>query len=460
MKEKLQRCWPEICLAVGILFFAFRELGTFPTIWEDEGLFSIVARSVAEGNGYALPILHESWPFPYILAVGPTVILPVALSIALFGWSVAAARIPMAIYLLLTTIVFYRFTERVSDKWNARWATLLLVTFSAFVNTGKPVLGEIPGFFFLALGLFFLAKNSSGKNSIIGGLLIGLSVVTKLTYGIIFPALVVAWIVAAFQKKWKEVKSLTVTGVMSGLVFLAWRVVESTSRGGFLAELEQYAFAEGGTSFFNVLREYPEQIVRFQYAYFSVLFILFCIGLWSKRRALGPVFWIVATFVILGILYFLNGPGWYRHLLPAHLVLLPFVPLGLRVILTKKFAVGMLLFFAAAQGWWQFTHRGATRITEVDGAIEVLMAEYQETDMVIFSPEVFSQLPRNPHWIFLTRELLNRNDPQFRALPLTQDRHCLPEFRKISYIDQEALGDRIHPVHKRYVFITPPVSCL
>jgi hypothetical protein len=57
----------------------------------------MTARNVAEGRGYAIDLLRDLWHFPYFLAVGPTVILPVAVSLKLFGVSIAAARLPMTI---------------------------------------------------------------------------------------------------------------------------------------------------------------------------------------------------------------------------------------------------------------------------------------------------------------------------------------------------------------------------
>lgn len=130
------RSWlPEAFLALIALFFFVRELGTFPAAWGDDSLFMIVAREFAEGRGYMLPLLQQEWHYPYILGIGPTLILPVALTIKLLGFSVAAARIPMVIYLIGTCLCFYFFTRRIAGKPAAFWATLLLITLSAFVNT-------------------------------------------------------------------------------------------------------------------------------------------------------------------------------------------------------------------------------------------------------------------------------------------------------------------------------------
>jgi hypothetical protein len=73
--------WPELGIAAIIAFFSIRELGTFPASWADEGLFIIVAKMVATGQGYALPLLDQVWSYPYFLNVGPALIYPSAASI-------------------------------------------------------------------------------------------------------------------------------------------------------------------------------------------------------------------------------------------------------------------------------------------------------------------------------------------------------------------------------------------
>jgi len=57
----LPRVLPEILLGALFLFFALRELGTFPAAWEDDGLFMTVARNLAEGWGFVLPVLDAAW---------------------------------------------------------------------------------------------------------------------------------------------------------------------------------------------------------------------------------------------------------------------------------------------------------------------------------------------------------------------------------------------------------------
>ena len=449
---KLLRNWgPECVLGALALFFAFRELGTFPDAWTDDGLFMIVAKEIAAGNGYALPVLDELWSTPYILAVGPTLILPIAV-----------ARIPMVMYLLATCVLFYIFTRRVAGTSAARWGLALLITLSTFINTGKPVLGEIPAYFFILVGFIAWQKaDKSRKFTIITGLAFGLSVVTKLTYGLIYPALGFAWLLAIITRDFLRFKQVTLIGIVSVLVFLPWRLLETMSQKGFMAEIHQYALGGGDVPLFNVLINNFELLLRFPYLYFGALLFLGTLGFWTLRDKLQSSSWnALAVLIALFIIYFLNGPGWYRHLLPAHLLLIPFVITGARRLLPKYYAAGLLIVFCIAQGLWQLDHRGSRLSTEATIAAQVIEEHYKETDLVIEQPEIYVRLSENEHWRFLSGEFNLRLYPYFVHLPLTQEEHCWPIVRKLGTAEQERFSLRSTRLERRYFLINPKEDCI
>jgi len=461
MKQYLRLYWPEGILIIFTVFFAFRELGTFPAAWLDDSLFMLVAQNLAEGRGYTLPVLTGNWHYSYLLGVGPTVIWPAAFFMKMFGFSVTIARLPFALLLCATVAMLYRYVLLFADKTAARMSAGLLVSFSAFVNTGKPVLGEIPAFFFLIIGLYFLCTATSRKQYAVVGILFGLSVISKITYGILYPAIGVVGIFLLLQKKWSECGRWFVLGVTALLTYGSWRIFEMMSAPGAFMEILQYGLADGGSTTMQVLRTQPELLLRFQYIYFGVLFLLFCIGLWKYAAKLGKATAIFCfAFVMLFILYFLNGPGWYRHLLPAHLLMIPFVFLGARSVIGNRLSVLLLLFFIGAQGWWQFDHRGSTKSDEVEIAATTLLENYPDTSLVVRQPEIYIHLPYSEKRFFFSEEMNKRNFVIFKDLPLTQEEYCLPLVRKISTPEREGFGDRLHQLHGRYVLIDPPEGCI
>ncbi len=463
MRTACKQWWPEILLTTTAAFFFLRELGTFPEAWLDDSLFMIVARNVAEGRGYVLPVLDQLWSNSYFLAVGPTVILPVALMIKLFGFSVTIARLPMVIYLAATTIAIYRYAHHIGGKANARWSAALLISFSAFVNTGKPVLGEIPALFFLLLALLlFPAIKKSRTSAITCGICMGLAFVTKTTMGLLFPALGVTWVIMITRKDtaWK---SLTIIGITAVCTILPFVHVLGMTDSGWLPEILQYGAAGGGTGLLRVLKEQPELLLRFQYLYaLGVIFPLGYIGLWKSRTKIGNAQMIfLLTLVSLFLLYFFNERGYFRHLLPAFLLLLPFVPTGLHSIVQRQTGYIILGCFVLAQGLWQLDHRGSRRLNEAIPAVERLEQEFRDTRMVIEPPEVFVRLSGNPNWVFLSEEFQMRSYDRFPNLPKTQGEHCLPLLRKVGGSEQETYAKgRLTPIGGRYMLIAPLSDCV
>jgi 4-amino-4-deoxy-L-arabinose transferase-like glycosyltransferase len=462
MVTHLRRFAPEYLLTVVGLFFFWRELGTFPAPWIDEGLFIMVARSVATGQGYMIPLLDYEWFYPYFLAIGPTVILPSALTMKIFGLSIAAARVPMVLYLIASSIGVYAFTYHTLGRKPALWATALLITLSAFVNTGKPVLGEVPAFFFLITGLIALERiKRPVKRGIVSGILFGLSFLTKLTFGLILPALGLAWLWAVWKKRWSDALALTLSGALIIVIYLPWRFVESihTPLGSLSSEISEFVFGGGDIPVMYVLRENQELLMRLPLIAYYIFLALGITGLVMHRKNLRQESLIVIlTLITLFTLYFLNSYGWYRHLLPAHLLLLPFVAAGAWKILGKTFGTVVLVAIVIVQGTWQFDHRGSGQSGAMLQAIELVKSEYMNTDLLIEESEVFVQLPQNPRWLYLIRDAVSPTMPTEYQIPGPHLR-CRKHFRKLSGEEVQEYGDRARQAGGSYYIIPPPEDC-
>lgn len=446
---------PELGLMLLGAFFCLRELGTFPAAWTDDSLFMIIARQVAQGEGYTLPLLTNLWPYPYILAVGPPLIFPVALAIKLFGFSVAAARVPMVAYIALSACTAYVFTRKISGREAACWATALFLSLSTFINTGKTVMGEVPGFFFLLLGLYLLLDTERSWKKDIGiGLLLGLAVLTKLTYGLVYPALGLAWLAAAAYKDTKELRSLTLIGLVAVAVYAPWRLLEMSS---FTGLSKDFAFLFSGeeSEGFQILHGNLGLLLRAQYLYYGAMLLLGGAGLWRVRTQLPRSLWILlSTIITLCTLYFLSSFGWYRHLLPAHLLLIPFVAIAALSLLPRKMAVGLLLFFVLGQGYWQLDHRGSSRSTAAAEGAAYVQEHLQDTPLIIQIAPIYVRLPRNENWLFLTNPTLTSRLPK-ELVTLTDEQLCYSWIRGRQPGDPEDL----QIVGRKYVLVPPPEHC-
>lgn len=456
----LKAWWPEFLIGAACVFFAFRELGTFPEPWADDSLFMIVARNLAEGRGYQFPIFDHPWYYSFFLAIGPTVVVPAAIGIKLFGFSVAAARLGTLPYIFLATFLLYRYAESLGGKWNARFAALLLVTFSAFINTGKPVMGEVPGFCFMLLGFLACRGTLTAKKSVLSGMAFGLAVVTKITAGVVYPAIGLAWLAALVRKDMRDLRLLTLLGAVSFITLLPFLHVLGYSDPVFVQELTQYGFAGGGSQFLQVLRTQPELLTRFQYLAYGIFLVSGCLGMYALREKLARREMVMAlSLFFLVTLYFLDERGWYRHLLLSHFLLLAFVPAGFRMIFTKRTATFMLAGIVVAQTWWQWDHRGSRRTTEAADSAAILAQSYTETELLFVRPEVYVQLPYNPHWQYLSDEFQARTYSAFADLPILQEQHCMAIVQKIGLEQQAQYGSRLTPLSGRYFIVAPPAEC-
>lgn len=461
MRTRLLQWWPEIALSMVSGYFIFRELGTFPAAWADDSLFMIVAREIAAGRGYALPILEKHWFYPYTLGVGPSLILPVAIAARLFGFSIAVARLPMTGFLLATLATFYFFTLRIAGRSTARWSTALLVTLSAFVNTGKPVLGEIPALFFLFLGLLLLQKKLTTTRSIAAGVCFGLVVLTKISFGLLYPAMGIVWLSFLLRQQWSELRQCTIMGTVAVAVFLPWRIVEFLVSPGIINDILFLWGKEQKDSVFPffTLLESPSTLLRLPFLAFGIILFAGSLGFWKIRASLAPALrLIVPPFILLVVLYFGSSFLWYRHLLPAHVLLLPFVPIGMEAAFKKRLAGIALAVILALQVGWQLDHRGARRSAEEKDVARTIAQDFAESPLIIQQAEIFVRLPENPRWLFLTNPLLTRHIPApFGILSALQ--RCLPILRKLGEQERQEWEGRAQNIGGSYFIITPPASC-
>ena len=138
-----------------VYFFVFHNLTRYPEPWFDEGSHLHVPKTLVRFGQYADISSDGFRYYGPTIGVGPTVMLPIAAMFKVFGVGLLQARFVMALYLLAAVYTFYRLVEHMSNKWVAGIALALLVSSRSvlFLEYGRQLLGEVPGFFFLVLAL-------------------------------------------------------------------------------------------------------------------------------------------------------------------------------------------------------------------------------------------------------------------------------------------------------------------
>jgi 4-amino-4-deoxy-L-arabinose transferase-like glycosyltransferase len=182
-----------LCLALVVLWFAicFR-LGDLPLLQPDEGRNAEVAREMKVSDTWLVPtyngIVYLDKPAFYFKAV--------ALSLACFGDSETAARIPSAGFGMGLLGLTYLFCRREYGPRCAALAVIILATTPLFMVHARTVIFDIALCFFTAAAIFagFRAEETEGNARrvwyLVGALASGFATLVKGPVGFLVPALV------------------------------------------------------------------------------------------------------------------------------------------------------------------------------------------------------------------------------------------------------------------------------
>ncbi len=213
-----------------VLLCASVNLTRWPVAWFDEGIHLHVPKALVRLGVYADYSSEGLRHFGPTLAVGPTVMLPIAASFALFGVGLLQARVVMAAFLVACVAAFYLLGRRLGGPVVGLVAAgLLLVSPGpATVEYGRQALGEVPGGCFLALGLLVWFRSWSrptvGRLAV-AGLLLGLATVTKHVYLLALgPALLAAWLLNLAYYRTLPQRVFLVPGTLCAGIFALWQL--------------------------------------------------------------------------------------------------------------------------------------------------------------------------------------------------------------------------------------------
>jgi len=211
-------------------------------LWFDEGVNLSVSANMVRTGTYALSRPGgETDPFPAGVSTGPTVLLPIAAAFKLFGIGLVQGRIVTGTYLLLAVLFFFLVTDWLQGWKSAALACALFLTGAVAnplvrgfpyepVTHARFVLGEVPGFFFLLLGVWLwgralarLPYPHSNCLLFLAGLSWGLAIQTKMMYALILVAFVI-WN-ALDRRVWRTLLFPVIGALLPGLPWLAYQAL-------------------------------------------------------------------------------------------------------------------------------------------------------------------------------------------------------------------------------------------
>ncbi len=352
----LKKWWVEAVLTAVLVFLSTWNLGMSPATWFDEGINVGIAKSLVEQGVYSFEVAPHTFvqERPFLITTNYPVLLPVALSLKLFGMNFTAARLPMVLYLWAFALVAYLFARRLYGREAARWSVLLIITFLPFYGNGKAVLGEVPGLFFVLTALLLLPAPYHPKKLLLSGLFIGLAMATKPFFLLIPLALFLGEVISQRHSGvlLKRLIWIFVGGLVPVLLWL-WSILPDFSLHSMTATLHFYANSYASSDLAVLIAQNLWRFVSESTPlHFLILFCAFASLLWQKRRTGEQVLkseMVLGLFILLTLLFYLKTPGWYRYFFPAHLVLFLFFPAALFRSVNRRSALVLLSLFCIIQ---------------------------------------------------------------------------------------------------------------
>jgi hypothetical protein len=132
-----------VALAATALFVGCYNLVDYPTTWFDEGSYLHVPQTLVRFGVYADRSSEGFRYFGPTVALGPTVMLPIAGAYAVFGIGLLQARLVMVGFLFAALYTCYHLARGLGDDRFVRLTLALLITSPslALLALGRQVLG-------------------------------------------------------------------------------------------------------------------------------------------------------------------------------------------------------------------------------------------------------------------------------------------------------------------------------
>ncbi len=328
--------WPFLAILF-VIAVSVPVLNTKPHLWADEAKSIELARNFADYGKLEIQTAPgEFTGFPQVLqSTGYPVTVPLALVFRLFGFGLTQARIYMLLWMALFLVVGYMFSRRLSGNWQAIAALFLIVSFASFYDSGRTVVGEIPGMVFLILGLYFWLFRNAYYWS---GFWLGLSVVTKPSvFGLIIPAIALFLLLEREEEYFKKIFKIGIGMIPAAVVWILLVLGSPFSSSAWLSIINLYGNPYSSSSLWqNIINNFLNIPYSTTIIYFGLLFLLIILSKqFSSDKKMKSFFDFTVIYCIFAFIYYLRSPGWLRYLLIADFLILFSLPSVLYVLTAR-----------------------------------------------------------------------------------------------------------------------------
>ncbi len=304
---------------------------TKPRLWIDEGKTVELARNFL--NYRTLDIQIAPGQFSDIAPLQQSTGYPVSILLAgffkLFGFGPHQARVYMILWIILTLLAVFYVSQKIFGAEKAILSFLLIASFASFYDSGRTVVGEIPGFFFLMIGLYhWLKKEEYWKL----GLFWGLAVVTKPSvFILIIPSITLTLLEISNWPGFKDsiTKLSKIALAMLPAAILWFLVVINGPLAPALSAITKFYknpySSNIGSNILQNIRSLPTSTTII---YFGGLFALIISARYLMERddQSQNLYNFTIIYSIFAFIYYLRSPGWLRYILIAELLILFILP--------------------------------------------------------------------------------------------------------------------------------------
>ena len=319
-------------------FYATYHLTESPATWYDEGLYIQVAQSVVEHGSQSIQVAPGTNISSGFITGGYPFLLPIALSLKIFGNTLLAARLPMVAFVLLFVGAAFYLLYRHTGRSNTLLGLALLVTLPLLYGNGKNVLGEIPGMVFVLFSLVVLTRLEGRHfrgawDCAAFGVYTGLAVATKPIFLLLPLAYVFVYLRCA--REIPMYKKEFLFGLCGFLLPVGlWGFLQFGQSDSLSAVVAHYTnpyavVSLTDTVFANAYRFFTEMTPL----YCGLTMLVWSAALWvRRRRRVSLVETSAFIFSLLVLAAYLRTAGWYRYFFEAFVLTLMFLPYSLTLL--------------------------------------------------------------------------------------------------------------------------------
>ncbi|MBI5961468.1 MAG: glycosyltransferase family 39 protein, partial [Chloroflexi bacterium] len=369
-------------LLIGVLFV----VGLLLRVIDLENQPYIMAGDEAQFAWEATALKNQSqWiynPFQMGLWHHPRIVHTLmGISIANFGQTVAAARLPWAILGALTIPAVYLLGRRLFDHRLGLIAALFMVSFPVHIQFSRTAMDMTGDPFFLALALITVTlRDGDMMEAALAGLCLGLSQYFYFAGRIATPV-VLAYIAWHFLSDWrsasKRIGPLLVTLVMAFVItfpnfYAVWRdtdrpmsprlsqvsiwetgALEAAEKEGRLGEFLQFQIEHGVLAYFHYQDESDvygrfNPVLGWYGGVPCLIGVVVALRRWRDPRFVLPAMWATAT-ALAGGAMLIDPPHYPRYINPTPALAL-LVALGVAAVAVTALQLAQML-----AGWWPRT---------------------------------------------------------------------------------------------------------